>query len=748
MLFELERDNKNRGINNNYETINSNNNYYLIEFIKNIPLNDIQNNEIVSLLDLVFKCLSTSKNNEIAHCEEIYDRLKSRLNKIIEENLKQKPSKELEHFDPEYIKNRENIEIVAKVTKVLKKENLFNEITFIVSDAVNEIHKNSKLNPPTAMLFCSETFKLCSIETNILSLLFCVELHDEAYTLIKTRYKNNRSHMIDAISEYLKIEKHTCKYYLANKNKLFKYNLIETSISISQKVSLTESAIKILKSNDVQNLIYEIATPAALDNTYDLESFQVSNEQIELLTHLIKSGQKLNILIHGPGGTGKTEITRALAHKTKKELFINRIIDEEGDDNIHDRKTQLYTLSLNPLFTGKILLIDESDSILNTPSFNRHMLNGRFTEDKAWINSLLDESINQMIFITNHITSIDQSTLRRFNYILEFKNLNKSQRLNNLHSLCKKENISFLSNKTIDFFAAQKNLQIGHLSLALKSVKNLNIQDNEKERFFFSILESHLSTTSQNNIDLKSLNRAFSLEGLNTSIDINSFVQNMHELKQRNLKINSSFKECINILISGPSGVGKTEFVKYLSVTLEKELVIKRPSDIFSKYVGESESNIMKIFQEAEENDQILFLDEADSFFYAREMAQRSWEVSFVNQFLTCMENFKGILVCATNFEKNLDTATLRRFLYKIKFDYLDHKGIELFYNKFFNDIHASELDLSSLKNLYGLTPGDFHNVKRKMSLYTDIKFENIFFELAEELKCKKDRLKKPISIN
>src|SRR5947209_12802199 len=74
------------------------------------------------------------------------------------------------------------------------------------------------------------------------------------------------------------------------------------------------------------------------------------------------------------------------------------------------------------------------------------------------------------------------------------------------------------------------------------------------------------------------------------------------------------------------------------------------------------------MFDEAESEQAILLLDEADSFLQDRRGAQRTYEVTEVNEMLQGMERFDGIFVCTTNLLESLDQAALRRFTFKIKF--------------------------------------------------------------------------------
>jgi SpoVK/Ycf46/Vps4 family AAA+-type ATPase len=80
----------------------------------------------------------------------------------------------------------------------------------------------------------------------------------------------------------------------------------------------------------------------------------------------------------------------------------------------------------------------------------------------------------------------------------------------------------------------------------------------------------------------------------------------------------------------------------------------------------DTEKNIAAAFRQAEAERAILFIDEADSFFTSREIAERSWEVSRTNEFLTWMENHRGMLICCTNLLPSMDRAAMRRFTGKL----------------------------------------------------------------------------------
>ena len=121
--------------------------------------------------------------------------------------------------------------------------------------------------------------------------------------------------------------------------------------------------------------------------------------------------------------------------------------------------------------------------------------------------------------------------------------------------------------------------------------------------------------------------------------------------------------------------------------------------------------NIRKAFEEAEAEGAILFLDEIDGLVQSRERAARSWEVTQVNELLHRMENFNGVMIGATNFPANLDAAILRRFTFKLEFDYLDETGKKLFFERMFHTTLTPE-EARELADIPMLAPGDFRTAR------------------------------------
>lgn len=122
------------------------------------------------------------------------------------------------------------------------------------------------------------------------------------------------------------------------------------------------------------------------------------------------------------------------------------------------------------------------------------------------------------------------------------------------------------------------------------------------------------------------------------------------------------------------------------------------------------------MFQQARDEEKLLILDEADSLLSERSGAQRSWEVSQVNEMLTWMEDHPLPFICTTNLMDALDQASLRRFTFKIQFDYLTKEQVLRAFRHFF----SQELPVG-IDTLSHVTPGDFVTVRRKSNILSHL---------------------------
>jgi SpoVK/Ycf46/Vps4 family AAA+-type ATPase len=158
-------------------------------------------------------------------------------------------------------------------------------------------------------------------------------------------------------------------------------------------------------------------------------------------------------------------------------------------------------------------------------------------------------------------------------------------------------------------------------------------------------------------------------------------------------------------------------------------------------YVGGTEHNIKAAFAQAEAEHAILFLDEIDGLVQSRERANRSWEVTQVNELLYQMENFNGIMIGATNFVQNLDPAIMRRFTFKLGFDYLDNYGKLSFFSRMFHT-RLTIAERRRLEAIENLTPGDFRTVRQSLYYLDEVSNAARLSALEQESRVKKSPAK------
>lgn len=475
------------------------------------------------------------------------------------------------------------------------------------------------------------------------------------------------------------------------------------------------------------------------------ESFSIPDEDVKIMKDILSSGSPCNILLYGIPGTGKTEFARSIASQCAENVYMLRYgendLGSRGNRNADsDSRRLALRIGINTVTeNGGILIADEADFLLNTSmwSFDNNK------PEKGWLNDLLDNSKARIIWITNKTGSMEESTLRRFSYSLHFKRFSKKQRIEIWNNILSRSPFKkLITPDIIADLSARYEVNAGGISSTINSLKQIlhtrELKPEEVKPVLENLLSRHSKLTGKGinrKGKLVDLTEKYDLSFLNTDTDISKVVKSVKRVSE--MQYDEDKKNNINLLLWGESGTGKTEFAKYLASETGKGLIIKRASDLMNMYVGVTEKLIREAFLEAEEEKSILFIDEADTFFGSRERANASWEVSHTNEFLVQMENFSGILICCTNLLDIFDTAAMRRFNWKVKFNpVLPEKRVPL-YEKYFMD-NASPLSEKQKKRITGienLTPGHAKAVHQRLFFIPDETCEHdlIITELEKE---------------
>lgn len=208
--------------------------------------------------------------------------------------------------------------------------------------------------------------------------------------------------------------------------------------------------------------------------------------------------------------------------------------------------------------------------------------------------------------------------------------------------------------------------------------------------------------------------------------------------------LSSVIKDKQNILVNlyGAPGTGKTMAAHAIAYELHKQLICVNYADIESKYVGETSKNITALFKFAADKNAIIFFDEADALLSKRVTDMSSATDVSVNQtrsvLLTLMNDYKGMIIFASNFISNYDSAFIRRIQYHVKFELPDAELREKLWQRYIPSEMPNNLDISLIAGKYACISGsDISNAVLKAALYAASNKKSIvyheYFENAIE---------------
>ncbi|MCL5126369.1 MAG: ATP-binding protein [Deltaproteobacteria bacterium] len=358
-----------------------------------------------------------------------------------------------------------------------------------------------------------------------------------------------------------------------------------------------------------------------------------------ILTKLsYKPETSTHVLLYGPPGTGKTTYAHGIADKLGLTCYQ---LDHGGKDSTFSRRAAI-TASVNMVSeTDKSLLIaDDCDSILNTRSAWSFL--GE-TPDKPWLQEILEKPGVRMIWIVNSVENIEESVARRFSFSVNFKPFNGQQRIQLWQNIVRKHKVKrFLKNSEIEELSNRFEVSAGVIDQAIRKVSESKKHcDEDLKESIVLALESHISLSKGGHSprNRNSDPRNFTLDGLNLSgTDPHDLLEELKAYNDFSKQPNSLDPVSMSLLFHGSPGTGKSALARYIAAHLDKEIVFKRASDVFSKWVGDTEKNIREAYEEANSKQAVLIFDEADSLIFNRDRAQHSWELSFTNEFLTWMD--------------------------------------------------------------------------------------------------------------
>jgi SpoVK/Ycf46/Vps4 family AAA+-type ATPase len=531
-----------------------------------------------------------------------------------------------------------------------------------------------------------------------------------------------------------------------------------TDLADLMKVSEKLPPVLMREYRDQSELMAVFTRPAS-KTALKTDDFHFVSDDVQVLVNLMRNAVQrkelgVNVLLYGPPGTGKTELAKVVAQAAGLELFEVEYADRDG--NSLSGRDRYRSLQIAQVFLKGAqqasLLFDEVEDVFPPISVDAAQLMARQDQQvagpvsssvngKAWVNQILEANAVPTLWVTNRIEQIDPAFRRRFAYHLELKSPPPGAREQLVRKTLEGVAVSdgFVAKLTErkGLTPAQIRTAVRFAGLTSAPVTADQVQSAEQTTAFESMIERQLKNSDEalgnKPADAKGRKQVttYDLGMLNVEsrFDIARIVE---ALKQRGHG---------SLCFYGAPGTGKTALGEHIARAVGKPLIVKQASDLVSKFVGETEQNMAKMFAEAESEQAVLLLDEADSFLQDRRGAQRTYEVTEVNEMLQQMERFNGIFVCTTNLLDRVDQAALRRFTFKIKFKPLTAAQRETMFVTEALAGDASKLSdalRTRLNKLEQICPGDFAAVKRQVDiLATEFSADEFIEQLEAEHRIK-----------
>ncbi|MGH8820051.1 MAG: AAA family ATPase, partial [Rhodoferax sp.] len=498
-----------------------------------------------------------------------------------------------------------------------------------------------------------------------------------------------------------------------------------------------------------QNELMAVFTRPAAKSLLTLNDFSFAREDAQVLCALLRNAVErkepgVNVLLYGPPGTGKTELAKVVAQAAGLDLFEVEYSDRDGNSlSGRDRYRSLQIAQVFLKGSQQVaLLFDEVEDVFPSVSADAASLMARQEQQtmtaavghsvngKAWVNQILESNAVPTLWVTNRIEQIDPAFRRRFAYHLELTSPPPGAREQLVRKTLEGVQVS-------DGFVAKLTERKGLTPAQIRTAVRFAGLATGEALGLEALIERQLR-----NADAALGNRPEAAPGRPavTTYDLAMLnVESRFEIGRivQALRTRGHGSLCFY----GAPGTGKTALGEYIARMLDKPLIVKQASDLMSKYVGETEQNMAAMFKEAEAEKAVLLLDEVDSFLQDRRGAQRTYEVTEVNEMLQGMERYNGIFICTTNLLDRIDQAALRRFTFKLKFKPLSSAQREaMFVTEALagQATHLTQAMQSRLQQLEQLCPGDFAAVKRQIDiLAAEFSAEEFLEQLEAEHRIK-----------
>ncbi|MCV3547296.1 ATP-binding protein [Campylobacter lari] len=532
-------------------------------------------------------------------------------------------------------------------------------------------------------------------------------------------FKSNIYKNLQCSEDEILILKHLCKNYLQANASINAYNLLS----------------EVFKNDEYEYLDYLKDLKNLIEKGFIVQIFSdfKSSKNSNLLLNLLQCELSLSEVF-----------LQVLENKTIQDYMQDQIYE----DHIAYLKDEFFKIELYQRlrFFAKS---SQSKNIKKDIAIFEAYIKERLKKSK--ISNVLADIFKEyalndnecLIFISllkeEYLLNTENSYSRDFNFLLHLISEDEAQKQENKALL--EEDSKLLSSNLLEYDEFINSLgditKIFYLSDDIlqriinfkepKKNKKIKLQNLVKEQDIFELIEP--------NINIDDVIMPQSTKDLLESILKQQDKKVLERLNKWGIKTNKNIEA--KIIFYGPAGTGKTMSALSMAKAMKKSILSFDCSKILSKYVGESEQNVRKIFDTYKELCQtskqspILLLNEADQFLSTRVESSAGADKmhnQMQNIFLEQIERFSGVIIATTNFLENLDVAFSRRFEYKIEFKKPNYEQRLMIWQKALPK-NAKFDDSFDLKNLasHELSGAQIVMVVKNTALKAAISKEGIF---------------------
>lgn len=564
----------------------------------------------------------------------------------------------------------------------------------------------------TNLYVVAEALALDAVEIAVLRLVLHLAVERPLRKAGQLVSADNFSAAMMQMAHLLDVPRKALRRAVGKRGKLRRYGLLSCRDDMRREVCDLEDALQWGDLFDADDFVLEKQERAQLlrscllpveNATLAWDDFAhigaLRETLLHYLRHALAGGQRgVNVLLYGAPGTGKSQFAAALARELAVPCFAPLREDDDGDPLDGEARLCKAQVAQSLLGGDKALLVfDEVEDVFAGALFTRSVAQSH----KGWVNALLETNPVPMVWISNDVSCMDPAFVRRFDIVLEMPDLPVVRK----EALFRARAVYQPAAAVVRRFAEQEGLSPAVLTRTLHVANTLAADADDLATQCLLLCNQTLQAQGRKPLTLPPTGQVdYALDWVACDADLAQISAGLVARRQG------------RICCYGPPGTGKSAWAQWLGRQADMPVLLRRGSDLLGMYVGETERNIATAFHQAEAQGMLLVLDEVDGFLFAREGAVRSWERSMVNELLTQIERFPGLLVVSTNMLDALDAAALRRFDVKLHFGFLRREQVLSLAGA-----QAQALGLAlgaaqqqQLAAMSHLTPGDFAAVARR----------------------------------